>query len=315
MNWLSNYTDKLELAFSEAASILEKLPAPFRQPAIQYLERFNVLEEGRTNNYICYLLPFWVHELSGLPLKTCREFAVANIFGMLYYHLIDSVMDKRDAYSVSRLPLAEFIHLEFINLYSKFFPADSSFWDYYRKYVGEWAEAVSSEHTTDSYYTNPVLMARKAAPVKLCIVAALQLGQREELIPELEQSVDTTLMTLQMLDDWKDWEIDLQEGNYNSLVSLVQKECSIPADRRPSPTEMNQAMCDHGVLSIYADRAKEHHHSHNLSNIESLVPHLYHFHLSLVDNLIAGALHFENERKLLLQGGLSYFLSKINTFS
>lgn len=313
MNWLSNYSDELELAFSEAASILEKLPATFRQPAIDYLDRFNVLKEGRVNNYICYLLPLWLNDLTRVPLKKCREFVTANIFGMMYYHLIDSVMDKRDEFSVSRLPLAEFIHLEFINLYSKSFPADSSFWDYYRKYVGEWAKAVSTENTIDAYYTNPVLMGHKAAPVKLCIVATLQLSQREELIPDLEQSVDTVLMTLQMVDDWKDWEIDLQEGNYNSLVSLVQQECNIPVGRRPSPTEVNQAMCDHGVLSVYADRAKKHHNS--LHNIESIVPALYRFHLSLVDNLASGAHHFEDERQLLLHGGLSYYLSKIIKFS
>lgn len=313
MKWLSNYTEELGLAFSEAASILEKLPASFRQLAIDYLDRFNVLKEGRKNNYICYLLPLWLNKLTDVPLKQCREFVVANIFGMMYYHLIDAAMDKRDEFSVHRLPLAEFIHLEFVNLYSKSFPANSSFWDYYRKFIGQWAEAVSTENTIDAYYTNPVLMGHKAAPVKLCIVATLLLSQREELIPDLEQSVDTVLITLQMLDDWEDWEVDLQEGNYNSLVSLVQQECNIPEDRGPSPAEMNQALCDLLILSTYAKQAKKHH--DRLSTIESLVPDLYDFHLSLVDNLSSGALHFEKERQLLLQGGLNYYLSKIIKFS
>ncbi|MBA9085469.1 hypothetical protein FHR92_001935 [Fontibacillus solani] len=309
MKWLSSYHQDLELAFTEAASILEALPVTHRQPALEFLDKFHPLKEERSKNYICYLLPLWMHELTGVPLHKCRGFAVANIFGMLYYQIIDAVMDDRDQASTSMLPLAEFIHLEFIHKYSHSFPATSSLWDYYRKYVAEWAQAVSTENSSDFFYENPVRMGHKASPVKLSIIAPLLLSHREELIPELEEAVDTVLITLQMLDDWQDWEKDLLEGNYNSLVSMVQTECEIPKDRRPTSEEINQAIYVRGLLSTYANRANILH--VKLSKIQTIVPHLYDFHASLHNNIVIGAQHHESERNLLLQGGLNYYLSKI----
>ncbi|MNO73262.1 hypothetical protein D3C76_642240 [compost metagenome] len=309
MPWLSGYHQDLELAFTEAAAILDTLPAAHRQPALEFLDKFHPLKEERSKNYICYLLPLWMQGLTGVPLHKCREFAVANIFGMLYYHIIDAVMDDRNQASINMLPIAEFIHLEFIHKYSCSFPADSSFWDYYRKYVAEWAQAVSTENSSDFFYENPVLMGRKAAPVKLSIIAPLLLSYKEALIPQLEEAVDTVLITLQMLDDWDDWEKDLLEGNYNSLVSLVQAELQIPKDRRPTAEEMNEAIYVRGLLSTYANRANIHH--ANLATIQTIVPHLYEFHASMLNNVVTGAQHHESEKNLLLEGGLNYYLSKI----
>ncbi|MNE33014.1 hypothetical protein D3C80_1266540 [compost metagenome] len=309
MKWLTSYHEELELAFSEAVSKFEALPEAYRQPALAYLEHFHPLKGERSKNYICYLLPLWMHELTGVPFHQCREFTVANIFGMMYYHILDAVMDERSQASINMLPLAEFIHLEFIHQYSHSFPATSSLWDYYRKYVGEWAQAVSTENSSDSFYENPVRMGHKASPVKLSVVAPLLLSQKEELIPELEVAVDTVLITLQMLDDWQDWEKDLLEGSYNSLVSIAQMECQISRDRLPTVEEMNQAIYVRGLLSIYANQANIYH--ANLSRIQTLVPHLYDFHASLQNDLISGAQHHESEKNLLIQGGLSYYLSKL----
>ncbi|MNP47202.1 hypothetical protein D3C76_1412450 [compost metagenome] len=121
--------------------------------------------------------------------------------------------------------------------------------------------------------------------------------------------MDTVLITLQMLDDWQDWEKDLLEGSYNSLVSIAQMECQISRDRLPTVEEMNQAIYVRGLLSIYANQANIYH--ANLSRIQTLVPHLYDFHASLQNDLISGAQHHESEKNLLIQGGLSYYLSKL----
>ncbi|MNO59075.1 hypothetical protein D3C76_496540 [compost metagenome] len=308
MNWLSSYRNELELAFAEAASIMEELPEMHRQTALHFLDKFHPLKEDRSKNYICYLLPLWMHDLTEVPLNKCREFAIANVFGMLYYHIIDAVMDERDKVSTSMLPLAEFIHLEFIQHYSRTFSGTSALWEYYRKYVAEWAHAVSAENKSDYFYDNPMLMGHKAAPVKLSIIAPLLLSQREGMIPELERAVDTVLVTLQMLDDWNDWEKDLEEESYNSLVSMVHTECGISEDRRPTKEEMNHALYVKGVLTSYANRANELHNS--LSYVQTAVPHLYDFHDFLRANLVTCAQNLEHEKNMLLQGGLNYFLSK-----
>ncbi|RCX20555.1 hypothetical protein DFP94_103286 [Fontibacillus phaseoli] len=308
MKWLSPYEHELHLAFTEAEAILATFPESFRKPALDYLDKFHVLKENRSKNYICYLLPFWLQEHAGLASGDVRRFAVANIFGMMYYHLIDACMDEPEAVMAQQLPLAEFIHLEFVQIYSGYFPGGSPFWTYFKKYVSQWAEAVSGEKTSDFYHDDPVRMGHKAAPVKLTVAGSMLLVNREADIPRLEEAVDNVLVTLQLLDDWQDWEKDLNEGSYNALVSIVQSELKIPRERRPAPEEIRQAITVQSVLANLAEHAERNHES--LVKYRTLVPGLYQFHESLRDNLKEGAIEIENERNLLQRGGLGYWLSK-----
>ncbi|MBQ4899181.1 hypothetical protein KB559_10050 [Paenibacillus sp. Marseille-P2973] len=308
MKWLTPYEQELSLAFAEAESILRELPEPFRKPALDYLDKFHALKDNRSKNYICYLLPFWLQPLAGIETEITRRFAVANIFGMMYYHLIDACMDEPDKLMPGQLPLAELIHLEFVKLYSSCFSENPLFWSYYKKYVNQWAEAVSSETGSDFYHENPVRMGHKAAQVKLSIAGIMSIAGREAEIPRLEQAVDTVLVTLQLLDDWQDWEKDLAEGSYNSLVSIVQTDLQIPGERRPEPEEIRQAITIHGTLNQLSEHARRNH--EELAAIRDLAPDLYEFHDFLRNNLEEGAREIEAKVILLQGGGLGYWLSK-----
>lgn len=307
MKWLTRYERELDLAFAEAERMLGSLPATFRTPAQNYLDRFHALKENRSKNYICYLLPFWLQPLSGLNAADTRRFAVANIFGMLYYHLIDECMDEPETRGTRKLPLAELIHSLFIEMYGGSFPGASPFWTYYRKYVSEWAEAVSAEGESDFFHEDPVRMGHKAAPVKLTVAGSLLLADRTDEIAKLEQAVDTVLVTLQLLDDWQDWEKDLREGSYNSLISVVQMKLDIRRERRPTCDEIHQAISSLDVLVTLWGHADRNHEL--LLDIQPYVPDLYDFHRDLVDNIAAGAREIQAKRSLLQRGGLEFWLS------
>ncbi|AZK46344.1 class 1 isoprenoid biosynthesis enzyme [Paenibacillus lentus] len=311
MLWLSNYEEDLQQAFAEANKLLSALPPPFSQPARDFLDKFHVMKEHRSKNYICYLLPFWLQEKSGVSTADCRRIAIANIFGMLYYHLIDDLMDNPDARFKHQLPLADLIHFEFMSIYREYFPIGSSFWSYFRKYVGEWADAVTHENSNNFFLEEPVRVAHKAAPVKLSVVAICLLANQEPMIPSLEENVDTVLITLQMLDDWMDWEKDLKEGSYNCLIALIESKMKLPKDQRPTPQEIRNAIYTEGILLEYAQQAEAHHQS--LVNIRPNARHLYDFHEFLIRNVQQGANQIETDRKILKSGGLEYWLStKIN---
>jgi hypothetical protein len=310
MQWLSNFEGELELAFTKAENILAKLPVTFNRPALAYLDKFHVLKDGRSKNYICYLLPYWLGEHVEVHMTDSQNFAVANIFGMMYYHLIDEMMDEQGAKSTQQLPLANLIHLEFIQIYNGYFPAESPFWYYFKKYITEWAEAVTHEQHQDYFHEKSNAIAHKAAPVKLSIVSSILLTGEEDkdLITQLEDAVDTVLVTLQMVDDWQDWKKDLQEGSYNCLISMVQSQLHIPKDRRPTHAEIEQALYSTDLLLRYAERAESNHET--LEAIKPIVPYLYQFHGFLCDNVKQAARQIEAERQLLQQGGLAYWLSK-----
>ncbi|MGG4554328.1 hypothetical protein [Paenibacillus humicus] len=313
MRWLLNYEEDLQQAFTTADKLLSGLPPSFSQPARDFLDKFHVLKENRSKNYICYLLPYWLKEKSTVPITDCRQIAIANIFGMMYYHLLDDLMDNPEARFKHQLPLADLIHFEFLNIYRSYFPADSPFWPYFRKYIAEWADAVTYENSNNFFLEAPVRVAHKAAPVKLTVAAICLLSNQENMIPLLEDSVDTVLITLQMLDDWMDWEKDLKEGSYNCLIALIETKQQLTEMRRPTPDEIRQAIYTQGILSEYAQQAETHHQA--LSGVRCYTQHLYDFHEFLVHNIRQAAKQIEKDRKLLENGGLEYWLSKKNSNS
>jgi hypothetical protein len=310
MIWLSNYDQELELAFDQAAQILSTLPPSFNKQALEYLDKFHALKQKRSKNYICYLLPYWLQNHFNVKPSVARNFAVANIFGMLYYHLIDEIMDQPIKPSKYQLPLADLIYLEFHNIYSKYFPYHSPFWSYYKQYIVEWAEAVTEEDDHDYFQTDPILIAHKASPLKVAIVGSLLVTQytNSALIVQLEDAVDLVLLTLQMLDDYEDWEKDLKEGSYNCLISMIQSELQIPHNRRPNVEEIKHAIYVQDILVKYAEIAVNHH--KQVTTIQHYAPDLVLFHNFLYKNLIEAGSQIAKDRLLLQSGGLSYWIAK-----
>lgn len=310
MIWLSKYEPELSQAFTEAAHLLSTLPPPFNHQALEYLDKFHVLKENRSKNYICYLLPYWLQESFQVDINVSRQFAVANIFGMMYYHLIDEIMDQPNRPCKYQLPLADLIYLEFSNIYTKHFAHDSVFWSYHRQYIIEWARAVTTENEHDYFQTDPIILAHKAAPVKLAIPATLHSTHHNNsaLIVQLEDAVDLVLLTLQMLDDYQDWEKDLAEGSYNCLISMGQTNLHLPKNRRPTTEEVKHALFVQDLLVQYA-KIPLHHHT-QVSSVESYAPDLAAFHSFLCDHLVQAASQITEDRALLQGGGLSYWIAK-----
>lgn len=311
MDWLTCFEQDLSIAFDDAERILTEMPEEFRERAINCLDRHRLLKKAGSTNYICYLLAFWLQEAAKVKPEDSRRFTVAMIFVMMYYHLIDEVMDDPEAGDKRKLPLANLLQLEFWKIYSSYFPASSPFWMSYRKYTAEWAQAVALENQMDFFQEEPVRIAHKASPVKLTVAGMMMLNDQEELLSDFEKAVDMVLVTLQMLDDWEDWEKDLREGSYNALISEVQRELQIPRDRRPNPEEIKHALHVRDILFAYAERT-----DHNAAALDQTAPmltHLIEFHEYLRQSLQQGARSLREERELLAQGGLFYWLLKNQT--
>lgn len=306
--WFQAYEEDLETVFSEAEKTLSKLPDSFRPAGLKFLDKFHVLKEGRSKNYISYLLPLWLRDCSHLSVEDSRKFALANIFGLLYFQIVDDVMDNPHSSPQEWLPLANLLQLEFISIYNTYFPAESPFWNYYRTYLQQWAEAVTHENRKDYFRDSPLGMAHKAAPVKLSIASSMILSGQTELIPVLEDAVDHTLITLQMLDDLKDWKKDLEDNNYNSLIAFVRIEERVSSEEVLSEEMIEQAIFIGDCLLRYAEFALAKH--IHVEVVQQHAPHLRDFNHYLLEELQNIAVTIRNDRILLEKGGLNYWLSK-----
>ncbi|KKO54245.1 class 1 isoprenoid biosynthesis enzyme [Paenibacillus sp. DMB20] len=315
MDWFQPYESDLAEVFAECGAVIADFPPPLDQMGLRYMRQFDVFEQGSAKNYICYLLPFWMKDLTSLPPAVYRKLSVANIFGMLYFFIQDDIMDTapeeyRPGQWKFQLALANLLQSEFIRLYQEFFPSDSPFWSYLRNYVQEWAEGVIYECDYDDFRHHPIGIAKKAAPVKLGSTAALLLANRSDLIAQASEFMDHVLLTLQMMDDWADWEQDLADGSYNCLLSLIKAENNLTKDHRLSRAEAEQAIYLNETLRRYAEIASDTH--HRLLDSPIHAPHVLSFHQTLLNELNADADSIENGRKMLEHGGLNYYLSILN---
>jgi hypothetical protein len=307
MDWLHEYDEELRAVFNDASVIITGFPEPLRTQGLAYLHQFNVFKAGSHKNYICYLLPFWLRSEYGLTSKQVHQMSLGNVLIMLYFFLQDDLMDSKEPAAAEQLPLANLLYVEFLHIYRPLFAPDSSFWSYFKRYLFEWADSVAGESSSDYFLNDRVKIAHKASPLKLCSTAVLLLSDHAFLIADSEEMLHKVLITLQMLDDYEDWEQDLAEGSYNCLLSLAR--CQLQEGQGPlTAGKVKDFIFTEGGLASYAETALSNH--SKLAEYRLKAPHLVAFHHVLVQNLQHIAAAIEAERQLLQGGGLSYWLSK-----
>lgn len=162
MNFYQEFETELTQVFAETEMIISKFPEPLNKEGLAYLDKFNVLKEGSTNNYICYLLPFWLMDMLPIDRETCIHLSRTNILAMLYFFIIDDRMDSKMLQRKTQLPLAHLLYMKFHESCRQLFPVTSTFWSYNSTYMTVWAEAVSNEHQLN-FMKNPLHIARKAS--------------------------------------------------------------------------------------------------------------------------------------------------------
>lgn len=307
MDWLHDYEDELHQVFENSKHTVAAFPELLRQQGMSYLNHFNVFATESHKNYICYLLPFWLRDGCRLTAEDTRRMSEGNVMLMLYFFIQDDVMDSNDPATRGLLPLANLFYVEFLNIYRTLFSSASPFWSYFNRYIAEWADSVSNEPASDYFLNNRTKISHKASPLKLSSTAAFILAKQEDLVPRSEAMIDDILLTLQMLDDYEDWEEDLATGSYNCLLSLARNTLGDPEGELDLDAVRNFIFTSGGLgrFATIAETVHEGLHAYGLK-----MPHLYDFHSELVQSLQQLAAAIEAEKTLLLGGGLSYWLSK-----
>jgi hypothetical protein len=312
MNWLNDHKNQLNLIFTEAKETVRQFPSPLDQLGLAYLAKFDPTHEGSSNNYICYLLPYWMKDICTLPAESFNKLSLANVFVMLYYFIQDDIMDASKGEHASKLPLANLFHVQFLSIYRELFPSDSPFWDYYETYILEWSKSVTNERQSDYFHEDKFQIAKKASPIKNASTGALLLANQDDPIPVVTIAVEQTLVTLQMLDDWSDWEEDLADGSYNCLIASIRKQLQLSTVDTLTPEMIKQQLYVHDFFADYGKTADSHH--KYLLTLPVGMEQLLAFHDSLVQNIHRVAHEIKERRATLVSGGFYYFLSNSDRF-
>jgi hypothetical protein len=306
-NWQTACDEELSIVFEQAKSAASGFAEPMRSRGLAYLDKFNPLLPGSTKNYICYSLPFWLRDMTGANAHTCRRMSLANVYVMLYFFIQDDLMDTADSEWREQLALAQLYQISFLEIYRAEFPPESPFWAYFRTYIEDWAAAVATEGYGNDPFADPLQLARKAAPVKLASTGLLIKAGLEALVPRVSGLVDQTLVTLQMADDWADWEEDLAEGSPNSLISFIRGELGLAPDEPVAEAQAHDCLWLKGTLRRFAEHASSRHERIEPDLAEA--PLMLAFHASLASELRLAADRLETSKQSLLRGGFVDWLS------
>ncbi|MFC4303689.1 hypothetical protein [Cohnella boryungensis] len=318
MDWLDDYREEVERIFAEAAAGSASLfPPQLNEARKALLAKANPLQNGAGTNYICYLLPAWLKEQTASSDELCRELAVANIDAMLHFFLLDDAMDAGAALNREEqrhyLVLSQLLHERFRQRYGRYFAGNSPLWSYYETYLADWASAVAEEGRIRAEPEEFRRLARKSAPVKLCAAGMLLLAGRQEQIHQLEEALDLTLATLQLSDDWADWQEDLHEGGErrNAFLTLVRRLLGGSEERGLEEQEVKRAIYHSGALAALAAIAEGNH--ERLERVACAPVGLVSFHSSIVKGIRRDDRAAEElKSKLASEGGLSIILSNLH---
>ena len=139
-------------------------------------------------------------------------------------------------------------------------------------------------------------MAYKAAPLKINGAALCILTNHEIAITKLNQIIDATIITFQLLDDWADWSEDLSIGNCSFLLSQVMKSTQIDDFSTLKESDIQKAVYGFDVLDQVFQIAEQ---NHELIKSQPLLqlPYLiaYHEELLLKCRNILSEIHQSSE--------------------
>lgn len=224
MEFFDRYRAELAEAFAEAAAATEQFPEHLGKLGRTMLDACNPLVTGKPSNYITYLLPYWMDDVTGLGSRVCRDLAAGSICAMMHYSIVDDLMDRPEAAADSRrmLALGQLFHAAFQTRYARHVRAEPErLWMLYERYTAEWAAAVGRESERRADPLDVRQLAGKSAPVKLGAAAMLITAGMDERLPEIEHAIELALAVLQLSDDWQDWDEDLHAPSGNAFLTIV----------------------------------------------------------------------------------------------
>ncbi|MCX8128701.1 MAG: hypothetical protein N3I35_01220 [Clostridia bacterium] len=318
MDYIHDFDSDIAYVLEECEKRILEYPSGIKQFAYKYLDKLHLLKDKNQSGGFCYLMPFWLMDTFGIERRICRNIAIGNSFALLYFMSQDEVMDDCTQKSkVELLPVSSLFFTEFISSYQSTFPGESSFWQYFDKYMKEWAGSVVWERSNHwgqaNEYTEEdlILLSRKAAPMKIPFAAMSILSGNELAVKAFSDMVDYDQIVYQMIDDWRDWKEDMEIGNYTYLLVQAVKYNNLKEASQLNESLVRKAVYIGGIAEEIFELAKKYNKLslECISNIDS--PYLRDY-ISLEEIICDKILtNIREEKGIMMKGGLDSLLWSI----
>jgi squalene-hopene/tetraprenyl-beta-curcumene cyclase len=202
-------------------------------------------ERDIISDYFPYLF------ISAFPSVTTSQSRPLAIAGQLLANslvLYDGMMDDAPiAAPKGALLQAQAMQFEAYHLLQKLFPSEAVFWEHFRQYLVEYANAclqeqrfVSGERPWREYTETLAIQIAigRSGVARTAIAGLVELDQNDQLLSLLEESINHFFLANQMLDDLVDWKEDLRRGIPSLLLSRVVNEWPVKLSRKDLESQL-----------------------------------------------------------------------------
>jgi len=190
----------------------------------------SLLERVLTPNWTLeWMLSRWLGQSLDLTADQVSALTLSNAYGLTSVRLLDDLVDGEagDVAAATGLLLPTALYHLWVQQYRQMFVEQSEFWPYLDRYLAQWITAThaATEPPSKAFasYGDEDFrrLAHRGAPLKLCAVGACLMAGRQSLIEPMTACLDQVLAAAVLLDQVKDWAVDLAAFRYNLFVAYA----------------------------------------------------------------------------------------------
>jgi hypothetical protein len=193
------------------------------------------LTGARDGAHLYTYFPFLFND--AFPGLTRRQMRKLSVMSLLYlYHMLldDALMDEDKAPPRVVVLVSNAYSLTALGILEELFATRTLPWKRVMQLHSQYSTAALLEerhhtNTLEPYNRRDMLriLSGKSAMAKLILLSLCSLANRDEYLAPLMRSFDLHYVADQMVDDFRDWKIDLNAGRYSYLLTRVTTTCNL----------------------------------------------------------------------------------------
>jgi len=219
---IDDFLPELDNVYRHYDAFIASLPR-----SLQILAASEERLSARSMNRMHLLFPFWFMDGMGLSPETCRAIACGNVYGLLYYIILDWIIDADEGLVSEWLLLAGLFHTQSIQCYLAVIPdgAIDCWWAHVREAMTQHSQGILWEkgrYMVEDEFADPeILLMLRGAMFQVCGYT-LALASRRDESPALVRAINCFHAGFNVLDDIQDWQRDGQRGPcFNTVLRLA----------------------------------------------------------------------------------------------
>jgi hypothetical protein len=235
MNIYSDFSKNIfrirEMAYNE----IRNYRHPLRKLALQFISSHKLLDEDLSPKGIVFYLPLWLGTQFKIDSNSIEQLSLANFFVALSVDIKDEVKDKL-VNDYKLVLLSDRLLISAVEIFRVTMGENKSFWTYFNDCLDQNInirineneitavetpinKPIDSKRFLSKYYS----VCEGGAFLRPAAIACAILARKENQIQHLSNAIDLYHIGLKIIDDYLDWEEDLEYDSQSLFLNCVRE--------------------------------------------------------------------------------------------